>query len=449
MSEIQASSYDTVQCQTLRIPDTSKPRVVIIGGGFAGVHIARGLAKSPVQVVMIDRYNYHTFQPLLYQVATSGLEPDSIAAPLRKMLESQSNFHFRMATVTQIDTEEQRIIASIGSLRYDYLVLANGSKTNFYGNESIRQKSFPLKQLPQALDLRHHILSSLEQAILSSSIEEQDRLMSFVVVGGGPTGVEVAGALGELKLHVLPKDYPELDLRRMRIHLVEGTDSLLNGMSAASGEEAVKYLERFSVQVWLNTLVSDYNDDVVYLNNGTTIDAHTLIWGAGVMGNLIEGLNPASIFRNNRVKIDAYGKVEGYDNIFAAGDIAALVTEEYPQGHPMVAPVAIQQGQLLAKNLKKIVENKQELGAFVYKDKGSMATVGRNRAVVDLTDKIHFKGVFAWFVWLFVHLMAIVGFRSKLVVLTNWIWNYLTYDRAARLIIRPFVDVKNERRAEE
>lgn len=440
MTEAAEVQKQEINELSLRIPESNKPRVVIVGGGFAGIRIARTLRRANVQVVMFDRYNYHTFQPLLYQVATAGLEPDSIAGPLRKVFERQKNFYFRMAKVTHISPEKQQIETSIGAMHYDYLVLANGTKTNFFGNNTLKENAYALKQLPQALDLRHHILENFEKAALVRDLEEQSALMNVVVVGGGPTGVEVAGALGELKLHVLPHDYPELDFRKMRIHLVEAGSGLLSGMSDKSGAGALKYLEKFSVEVWLNTTLDTYDKKTAVLSNGTQIPTRTLIWAAGVTGSPIPGLDKAEIVRGNRLRTDEFHCVVGYEKIFAVGDIAGIISEENPNGHPMLAPVAIQQGENFASNLIREQKGKTPK-PFSYKDKGSMATVGRNRAVVDLPG-LKFKGFAAWFVWLFVHLMSIVGFRNKIMILTNWIWNYFTYDRATRLIMRPFMKGK-------
>ncbi|SFF57054.1 NAD(P)/FAD-dependent oxidoreductase [Thermoflexibacter ruber] len=421
----------------MHIPELNIPRVVIIGGGFAGLNLAKRLLGKGLQIVMLDRYNYHTFQPLLYQVATAGLEPDSIAGPLRKLFKEEENFFFRLALVQKIIPESNTIETSIGNLTYDYLVIATGAKTNYFGNEKIANAVFPMKQLPQALDLRSHILQNFEKATLVKDYDEKQSLMDFVIVGGGPTGVELAGALGELKLHVLPLDYPELDFRQMDIHLIDGNDRLLKGMSEVASKKALKYLERFSVNVWLNTTVTDYDGREVTLSNGKKIITRTVIWAAGIIGNLIEGIPKEAITRGNRILTNEYNQVVGFENIFAIGDIAFTKSEKYPNGHPQVAQVAIQQGKTLAKNLISMIKKKGKMKPFEYKDLGSMATVGRNRAVVDL-PKWKFQGMFAWFVWLFVHLIAIVGFRNKIIILLNWFWNYFTYDRATRLIIRPF-----------
>lgn len=416
------------------------PRMVILGGGFAGINLIKRLSKERVQLVLFDRNNYHTFQPLLYQVATAGLEPDSIADPLRKQLEPVKNFYFRMGEVFSIHPEEKLIKTEIGTLTYDYLVIATGTKTNFFGNNSIMQNAFPLKQIPQALDLRSHLLQNFEAANISRDQRELKSRMTIVVVGGGPTGVEVSGAIGELKKNVLPNDYPELEFREMRIILLEGLDRLLTGMSEKSGEKALKYLKNFDVDVRLNTMVKNYDGLVVKLDDGEVIHTHTLIWAAGVQGNFPDGLPEESIVKG-RLIVNPYNQVKGYKEIFAIGDIASMVSEEYPKGHPQVAQVAIQMGKHLAKNLKRMLRG-ENMVEFKYHDKGSMATIGRNKAVVDI-GKLTFGGFLAWIIWMFIHLVSLVGFRNKIIVLSNWIWNYFTYDKGTRLIIRRYV-LKNK-----
>jgi len=423
----------------LDIPKNGKQRIIIIGGGFGGIQLAKTLKGSAYQIVMFDRHNYHTFQPLLYQVATAGLEPDSIAGALRQLFETHDEFYFRMARVTGIDFEEKLVKTLVGELEYDLLVIANGSKTNYFGDKKLHERTFPLKRIPQALDLRSHMLQNFEQTVMAPDIEEKDRLTNFVIVGGGPTGVEVAGALGELKKHVLPKDYPDIDFNIMNLHLVDAGDRVLAGMSEKSSEKALKYLDAFDVNVRLKTRVQEYNGKDVVLSDGTVIPAKTVIWAAGVTGNLIDGI-PEEQIAGGRIKVNAFNQVDGVDGVYALGDIALIATEENPRGHPMLAPVAMQQAQNLGKNLKK--GDKASWKPFAYKDKGSMATIGRNKAVVDL-PKFHFGGFFAWCVWMFVHLMSIIGFRNRLVVLSNWIWNYFTYDRGTRLIIRTFYRKKN------
>lgn len=428
---------------SFNIPASNLPRLVIIGGGFAGIELVRKLRKSDFQIVLLDRHNYHTFQPLLYQVATAGLEPDSIAGPLRKLFKNQKNVFFRMATVQSVSPEKKEIATTIGALRYDYLIFANGSVTNYFGNDNIKEKSFPLKQIPQALDLRSHILQNLEKAVLVNDLKERQALMNFVIVGGGPTGVEVAGSLGELKLHVLPRDFPELDLRSMQIHLVEGSDRLLAGMSGQASEKALKYLRKFHVQVWLNKLVRDYDGERVFFKGEQEIPTRNLIWAAGVKGNVIEGIPESSIGQGNRILVDEYCRVKGMQEVYAVGDIALMQTEQHPMGHPMLAPVAMQQASLLADNFDRTIKGR-ETKRFRYKDRGSMATIGRNKAVVDLKFW-KFQGAFAWLVWMFVHLMSIYSMRNRFVTLMNWMWNYFTYDRGTRLIIRPFIPVKTSK----
>ena len=437
-----------------QLPDIGKPRIVIIGGGFAGIQLVKNLRMKDVQVVMLDRHNYHTFQPLLYQVATAGLEPDSIAGPLRKIFDEEENFFFRMANVESVSPEENMVNTDIGRIRYDYLVIATGTKTNYFGNKSIEELAFPLKQVPQALNLRSHILQNMERAVTSEDEEEIDRLTNFVIVGGGPTGVEVAGAFGELKNHVLPRDYPELDFdKNMHIYLVEGLERLLPTMSEKAGKRAQHDLEkRFRVNVKLKTMVEDFDGYQVTLDNGEVIHTETLIWAAGVSGIILPGLEQAKT-RKSRYVVDQYNRIAGYQNIFAVGDIASMATREFPDGHPQVAPVAMQQGEKLGKNLSRLLRGKQ-MKLFHYTDKGYMATIGRNRAVADLPGKIKFGGFFAWIFWMFVHLFFLVSFRQKLITFGNWLWNYFTYDRGTRLIIRPFdyrstVDGKRKAMREE
>lgn len=420
---------------SLNIPDTNLPRVVIIGGGFAGLNLAKGLRKKPYQVVMMDKHNYHTFQPLLYQVATAGLEPDSIAHPLRNIFKSFPNFHFRMAKVEAIHQEENYISTSIGELNYDYLVIATGSETNYFGMSDLEKLSMPMKTVPEALNLRSLILQNFEKAALSTEVTERERLMNFVIVGAGPTGTELAGALAELKTHVLPNDYPELDFRRMSIHLIEMAPKVLPPMSDFSSRHALKYLEELGVQVWLNTQVKSYDGKEVKTNK-KDLPASTLIWAAGVKGEVVKGLS-AEAYQFGRIVVDPFNRVKGTQNIFALGDVALMQNESYPKGHPMLAQVAIQQGVNLAKNLS--LETKQKAWQeFKYKDLGTMATVGRNRAVAELYNKLMLKNFPGWAVWMLVHLLSLVGFRNKLVVLLNWVYNYFSYDRKIRLIIRPF-----------
>ena len=421
----------------MNIPRSSFPRIVIIGGGFAGISLAKRLRNKKVQVVLLDKHNYHNFQPLMYQVATGGLEPDSIAYPIRKIVQEYKDFYFRLAEVRDIDPENNIIYADIGDIKYDYLVIATGSKTNYFGNKEIERNSMAMKTIPQSLNIRSLILENFEQALLTNDIDERHSLMNFVLVGGGPTGVELAGALAEMKKAILPKDYPDLDVRKMEINLIQGSNRILDSMSENASEKAEKFLLDLGVSVWKNVRVTGYDGKTVTTSSDLSFDSATVIWTAGVQGALPHGLKADSFIKNvNRIKVNQFNQVEGYDNLFAIGDIAVMASEQYPQGHPMMAQPAMQQGRLLANNLIKII-NKKEPKPFEYKDKGSMATIGRNKAVVDL-PKFKFSGVFAWFVWMFVHLFSLIGFKNKAVVFLNWVYNYIRFDREARLIMRPY-----------
>ncbi|RAK20592.1 NADH dehydrogenase [Flavobacterium aquaticum] len=421
----------------MNIPRSSFPRIVIIGGGFAGISLAKRLRNKNVQVVLLDKHNYHNFQPLMYQVATGGLEPDSIAYPIRKIVQEYKDFYFRLAEVRDIDAENNTIYSDIGELKFDYLVIATGSKTNYFGNKEIERNSMAMKTIPQSLNIRSLILENFEQALLTNDIDERHSLMNFVLVGGGPTGVELAGALAEMKKAILPKDYPDLDVRKMEINLIQGSDRVLDSMSENASEKAEKFLLDLGVSVWKNVRVTGYDGKTVTTNSDLSFDSATVIWTAGVQGALPHGLKADSFIKNvNRIKVNQFNQVEGYEHLFAIGDIAVMALENYPQGHPMMAQPAMQQGRLLADNLIKII-NKKAPKPFEYKDKGSMATIGRNKAVVDL-PKFKFSGVFAWFVWMFVHLFSLIGFKNKAVVFLNWVYNYIRFDREARLIMRPY-----------
>ncbi|SEC89142.1 NADH dehydrogenase [Tenacibaculum sp. MAR_2009_124] len=421
----------------MNIPQTSAPRVVIVGGGFAGLAAARGLEEQELQVVLIDKHNYHTFQPLLYQVATGGLEPDSIAFPLRKRFNDVENFYFRLAEVVKVDSESNKLETTIGCIEYDILILATGSTTNFFDNTNVQKYSMEMKSVPQALNIRSLVLENFEEALLESNLEKRLALMNFVIVGGGPTGVELAGALAEMKKGILPKDYPDLDIRQMKINLIQSSGELLKGMSSKASKKAEDFLRKLGVDVWKNLRVLDYDGETVMTNGEDHFKTQTVIWAAGVKGALIDGMHVDCILeRPCRVKVDKYSRVDGYDNIYAVGDVACMKTESYEYGHPMMAQPAIQQGRLVAKNvIAELKGNAQK--EFIYKDRGSMATIGRNKAVVDL-PKWKFQGVFAWFVWMFVHLFSLIGFRNKVIVFMNWVYNYIRFDRETRLIIRPY-----------
>jgi NADH dehydrogenase len=421
----------------MNIPRSSFPRIVIIGGGFGGVALAQKLSKKEVQVVLLDKNNYHCFQPLLYQVSTGGLEPDSIAYPLRKVLIGYENYFFRLAEVQEIAAEKKLLNTSIGPLSYDYLVLATGSETNFYGNTELEKNAMTMKTIPQSLNLRSLILENFEQALLTDDYHERDALMNFVIVGGGPTGVELAGALAEIKKGILPKDYPDLDTRRATINLIQSGDRILNAMSEEASKKAEDFLEKLGVQIWKNVRVAGYDGKTVSTNSDLTFESATLVWAAGVMGATIKGLDAKEVLAGgNRLQVNEYNQVLGHPEIFAIGDIASMQSIEHPKGHPMMAQPAIQQGRQLGENLVRLID-KVPLHPFKYTDKGSMATVGRNKAVCDL-EHIRFQGVFAWFVWMFVHLFFLIGFRNRVVVFVNWVYNYVKFDREARLIIRPY-----------
>ncbi|MDQ7961704.1 NAD(P)/FAD-dependent oxidoreductase [Flavobacterium lindanitolerans] len=421
----------------MNIPQSDYPRIVIVGGGFAGIALAKKLKNKPVQVVLLDKHNYHTFQPLLYQVATGGLEAGSIAYPIRKVVHEYKNFYFRLCHVNDINTKNNKIIADIGELRYDYLVIATGSKTNYFGNKEIERNSIAMKTIPQSLNIRSLILENFEQALLTDDEHERNALINFVLVGGGPTGVELAGALAEMKNAILQKDYPDLDISKMQINLIQSGDRILNTMSEKSSSAAEKYLKNLGVNVLKNIRVTSYDGRTISTNTDVVLETATLIWTAGVQGAIVNGLPASSLMEKvERIKVNEYNQVLGFPNIFAIGDIAMMATEEYPQGHPMVAQPALQQGRLLGENIIKLIQN-QEMKPFHYNDKGSMATIGRNKAVVDLPN-YHFHGVFAWFVWMFVHLFSLIGFKNKAVVFLNWLYNYIRFDREGRLIVRPY-----------
>jgi NADH dehydrogenase len=418
--------------------DKSKfPLVVIIGAGFGGLEVAKGLADKPVEVLMLDKHNYHVFQPLLYQVATGSLEAESIAFSVRKNFSSQKNFRFRIAEVTGLNAATQTLDTTIGDIKYDYLVIATGSTTNFFGNKDIEQFAMPMKSIPEALNLRYLILQNLEEAVLQKNREAREPYLNFVLVGAGPTGVELAGALAELRNHVLTKDYPELTKDDMRVYLVDFLPKVLGPFSEEASKKAKDFLVKMGVDVLLNKKVESFNGELIKFEDGQTIRTRNVIWSAGVMGVVPKGIAKESLVRGNRIKTDAINLVDGINNIFAIGDVAAVTTAENPNGHPGVAQVAIQQGQQVAKNIVSIIKG-EPTKPFKYFDKGSLATIGRNKAVADL-GKIKFQGFFAWLIWMFVHLVSLLGFRNKVIVFINWIGSYMNYNGGTRLIIRRFV----------
>ncbi|WP_203292566.1 NAD(P)/FAD-dependent oxidoreductase [Luteirhabdus pelagi] len=421
----------------MNIPSTNQARIVVIGGGFAGISFINKIKKEDVQIVLFDKHNYHTFQPLLYQVSTSGLEPDSIAYPLRKIFRKNKNFHFRLAEVNYIHQDKKEIETSIGNLTYDYLIIATGTKTNYFGNENIARNSMPMKTVPQALNIRSLMLQNIEKADITEDEAERKRLLNFVIAGAGPTGVELAGALAEFRKGILEKDYTEMNEGEMHVHLLEGLDRVLPPMSEEASKKAQEFLEDLGVEIHLNTMIEDYDGKTVSTKSGKTFETEAFIWAAGVTGAPVKGIDGDALFEKiNRYRVNRYSKVEGTDAIYALGDIAYMETDDFPKGHPQVAQPAIQQGKHLGENIKRILRNKKPK-PFEYFDKGTMATIGRNKAVVDI-KKMHFGGAFAWFLWMFVHLWFLVGFRNRVVTFFNWTYNYINYDRAARLIIRPF-----------
>lgn len=423
----------------MNIPNVNLPRVVVIGAGFAGLKLARNLNTKNYQLVLIDKNNFHTFQPLMYQVATAGLEPDSIAYPIRKTLKGKKNTFYRLANVENIDTVKQEVKTNIGVIDYDHLVIATGATNNFFGNDSIEKNAVPMKTLVNALDLRSKILQNFEKALNTSNLEERNSLMNFVIVGAGPTGVELAGALAELKNKILPMDFPDLDLRQMRINLVEAAPRVLAAMSEDSSKKAHKYLKELGVNIWLKTFVTQYDNNYVQTSN-EPFSSHNLIWAAGVKGDIPKGINKELIGKGNRIIIDETLKIKGHSNVYVLGDAGSIETDRYPNGLPMMGSVAMQQGAYLARQFNRIQKGKEQ-EEFLYLDKGTMATIGKNKAVVEIS-KFKFQGLMAWMVWMFVHLMLLVGFRNRAIVFVNWVWNYFKTNNALRLIIRPYEEPK-------
>ncbi len=413
-------------------------KVVIAGGGFGGLRLARKLSNKPgFEVVLLDRFNYHQFQPLFYQVATAGLDASNISFPLRKVFHKSKNVRIRLGTLLEIKSAENKIVTDNGEIDYDVLVIATGAGTNFFGNQQLQSNAFPMKSTLEALQLRNHLLQNFEDANIAADEAVKQSLLTVVVVGGGPTGVEVSGAIADMRSYVLPKDYPELDFKLMKIYLLEGSPKTLAAMTEASSVQSRKYLEKLGVKVITNTVVKDYDGNTVTLANGETIASKTVIWAAGIKGNIPPGIQPSLIARGNRIITDRHNRVQNSENIYAIGDVAYMETPLYPKGHPQVAQVALQQADNLAKNLFR-TESKSSLRfEFEYYDKGSMATVGRNLAVVDLPKpKLHFGGFLAWLIWMGLHLMLILGVKNRFFVFCNWLYNYFTRDQSLRLILK-------------
>ncbi|GAB2558756.1 NAD(P)/FAD-dependent oxidoreductase [Spirosoma aerophilum] len=417
------------------IPQTDRKRIVIVGAGFGGLKLARYLSRrKEFQVVLLNKHNYHEFQPLYYQVATAGLEANSILFPLRAVFGDCKNVHIRVTNVTGVRPADKVVDTDLGPVPYDYLVMATGADTNFFNQQNIIEKALPMKSVAEAIALRNRMLQNFEDALSVETLDEREGLMDVVVVGGGPTGVELCGTLAEMRKTVLPSDYPELDFKMMDIFLIESGGELLGPMSVESQAHSLAYLQKLGVQVRLNTRVKDFDGRVVTMNDGTTLRTNNLIWAAGVKANPLAGLPPEVIGRGGRILVNRFSQVQGFTDVFAIGDVALMTEEKWPNGHPQIAQPAIQQGRHLAKNMIRWA-NKQEPQEFIYKDLGTMATIGRGLAVVDLPF-FKFQGFFAWITWLFVHLMSIVGVKNRLAIFLNWMFNYLTYNNSLRLIIR-------------
>lgn len=417
------------------LPKTDKKRVVIVGGGFGGLKLANKLRNSDFQVVLVDRNNYHQFPPLIYQIASAGIEPSSISFPFRKIFQKRSNFFFRMAEVRSVFPEQNILQTSIGKVRYDYLVLAAGTTTNFFGNKNVEEHAIPMKNVSEAMGLRNALLENFERALTCASETERQELLNVVIVGGGATGVEVAGALSEMKNHVLPKDYPDMPSSLMNIYLIEAGTRLLPAMSEQTSQHVLNYLRKMGVNVLLNKMVTDYDHHRVILKDGSQIATRTFIWVSGVAAEKITNLDGEHLGRGARIIVDEYNRVKGFDNIFSIGDQCIMPEGDpnYPGGHPQLAQVAIQQGKLLARNLKALEKGKS-LKSFRYRNLGAMATVGRNRAVAEFST-MKMAGFWAWIMWLVVHLRSILGIRNKSIVLFNWVWNYFSYAQSLRFIV--------------
>ena len=421
----------------MAITNNNRQRIVIIGAGFAGLRIARDLNNTAYEIFLVDRHNYHEFQPLMYQVATARLEPSSISFPLRKVFQHTKNVNIRIAEVQRVDTVEKIVYTSVGHIPFDRLIIALGCTTNYFGNARVQSHSFPMKSVPNAMALRNRILKTFEDTIEAGPAELQS-LLNFVIVGGGPTGVELAGAMAEMKKNILPKDYPGIDFSRLNIYLLEGSPNTLNAMSEPSKIKSRQYLEELGVIVRTGTVVEDYDGNTVTLKGGETITARNLIWAAGVIGNTLAGMPAGSIVRGNRFRANRYHEVEGADGVYAIGDISWMATPKYPNGHPQLANVALAQAGSLSRNFKRELKGRLRI-EFEYSNKGTMATVGKRKAVVDLPG-FHFQGFFAWLTWMFVHLMLILSVKNKLFIFLNWMMSYFANDSTLRLIIKASTD---------
>jgi NADH dehydrogenase len=432
-------NHTSISANSLGVPDTTLPRVVIVGGGFGGLKAAQKLRNKPVQVVLIDKNNYHQFQPLFYQVAMSGLEPSSVVFPLRKVFHKSKNIHVRVTEVTGVDAGNNSLKTTAGDIRYDYLLLSMGAKTHFFNNAALENHAIGMKSVSESLYLRNRVLQMLEETVAHTN---DNRCIDIVVVGGGPTGVELAGSLAEMKKMMFPRDYPEIDFGMMRIYLIEGSDRLLAGLSPKSSERAHQYLQKLGVDVRFNIRATGVENNSVKLDDGSELRHGLMIWAAGIKPNSITGLPMESVLPNGRIVTDPHLLVKGSTNIYCIGDQAFVEEDLWPKGHPQVAQPAIQQGDLFAKNLLRGLQ-KKELKPFRYKDLGSMSTVGRNLAVAEIFG-IKVGGFMAWVIWMAVHLMSIVGVKNRLIIFINWLWSYVTYDQSLRLLIKPFIKKEKE-----
>ena len=421
---------------SINIQRNQKKRVVIVGGGLGGLRLAEDLYGSGMQVVLIDKNNFHQFPPLIYQIASAGIDPSSISFPFRQIFRKRKDFYFRMAEARMVDTEKKILQTSIGKIDYDYLVLAAGATTNFFGNKNIEEWAIPMKTVPEAMGLRNALLSNFERALTCATEEERQELLNVVIVGGGATGVEIAGALAEMRRYVIPYDYPDMDSSLMHIYLIEAGDRLLAGLSQESSQKAYEFLKSMGVDIQFGKMVTDYRDHKVVMKDGTETPTRTFLWVSGIRANAMPGIDESHLGRGFRFKVDEYNRIPGLNDVFAIGDQCLQTSDAaYPNGHPQVAQVAIQQAKNLAKNLKLINQgaDSSELTAFHYKNLGSMATIGRNKAVVEI-GKFHSQGFFAWVLWLVVHLRSILGVKNKMMVLLNWLWKYVSYNDSIRMI---------------
>ena len=422
---------------SINIQRNQKKRVVIVGGGLGGLRLAEDLYGSGMQVVLIDKNNFHQFPPLIYQIASAGIDPSSISFPFRQIFRKRKDFYFRMAEARMVDTEKKILQTSIGKIDYDYLVLAAGATTNFFGNKNIEEWAIPMKTVPEAMGLRNALLSNFERALTCATEEERQELLNVVIVGGGATGVEIAGALSEMKRYVIPYDYPDMDSSLMHIYLIEAGDRLLAGMSQDSSKKAYDFLKSMGVDIQFGKMVTDYRDHKVIMKDGTEIPTRTFLWVSGIRANAMPGISEDHLGRGFRFKVDQFNRIPGLNDVFAIGDQCLQTTDPaYPNGHPQVAQVAIQQAKNLAKNIKRINEGHADdnsLTPFKYNNLGSMATIGRNKAVVEI-GKFHSQGFFAWILWLLVHLRSILGVKNKMMVLLNWLWKYVSYNDSIRMI---------------